>query len=634
MRHDTVHIGVGTLLNIKGNTFCVRNWQSADSVIARDIQTGEELTLSLGEISDQLGASQTAPQLELSIIDDEDWNWAFETYQALVSLLDEPSRSRSDVSRVADELSVSTATVYRWLNKLAFFGTVTCLLRAPRNDKGRKKLNLDVEKLIAEVIESEFLTKLKRSPTITHREVERRCRLKSLPVPSLSAVKNRIEEIHPEEKARRRHGRNSALAFRAIRGSFPGAEYVNAVWQIDHTLVDITLVDEKDRIPIGRPWITLIIDVYPRTVPGWYISFDPPGTLGTGIAISNAILPKEEFLAKLDLSYTWPCQGKPRTIHADNAKEFRGNTLKKACNEHGIDLKFRKVKKPNYGAHIERLLGTLLGEIHALEGTTFSNPEDKEEYDAEENAQMTLDEFDAWLANLILGTYHNRRHSGINTTPLIRHEKGILGMDGTLGPGLLPISADPVKLKIDFLPLILRTIQPSGVTIDHIEYHDSVLDKWIGARDLNNKKLPRQFIFRRDPRNISFIWFWDPDIQHYYKIAYRNIHHPAISLWELRAIKRYLNERTKEEIDENLIFHAYNEMRRIEEESKRLTMKQRRDQERRRRHQRATSPQVDNSLKVKSYDDIVGNSQTNIELELDLKDIEPFDEVEPTTGNN
>ena len=31
--------------------------------------------------------------------------------------------------------------------------------------------------------------------------------------------------------------------------------------QIDHTLADVIVVDEIDREPIGRPWLTLAIDV-------------------------------------------------------------------------------------------------------------------------------------------------------------------------------------------------------------------------------------------------------------------------------------------------------------------------------------------------------------------------------------
>lgn len=633
MRRDTVYLSEGCLFEIGNQTYCLCQWVTSDSVIVRDVETLEERQLTLGQLTEELGAVQRAPEVDLSTLDERQWIGALEKYQLLKPLLEARERSRSSVSSVAGQLGVSTATAYRWLARLAECDTVTCLIRKSRSDKGKKKLDERVEALIAEVLQGEFLTLLKRSPTLTRREIVRRCRIAGYPVPSMTALLRRIEEIHPEEIERRRRGRNAALARRPIRGSFPGAEYVNAVWQIDHTEVDIVLVDERDRIPIGRPWITLVIDVSSRAVPGWYVSFDPPGALATGIAIANAILPKDELTARLGVNFAWPCQGKPRTIHSDNAKEFRGNMLKMACNEHGIDLQFRKVGKPNYGGHIERLLGTLLKEIHALEGSTFSNPREKGEYESERNAQMTLDEFERWLANLILGVYHNRLHSAIARAPLIRYKELLLGGGDFLGPGVLPIASDPTKIRIDFLPMVERTIQPSGVTIDHIDYHDPVVDRWIGARDTKNKRLARKFIFRRDPRNIAFTWFWDPDIKRYFKIPYRNIHRPAISLWELRAVKRFLAERTKNEIDEELIFDALNAMKRIEEESRVLTKKQRREQERQRRHARATAPKRGS---VSRETTSVGNSNPAVaraEDELErLKNLTPFDEVEFDTG--
>ena len=46
--------------------------------------------------------------------------------------------------------------------------------------------------------------------------------------------------------------------------------------QIDHTKVDVILVDEETRKPIGRPIITVAIDVFSRMIFGFYISFEGP----------------------------------------------------------------------------------------------------------------------------------------------------------------------------------------------------------------------------------------------------------------------------------------------------------------------------------------------------------------------
>lgn len=633
MKPTTIEVGPGAIIRIGETTLCVRRWESSDSVVARDLESSTDRVVRLIEISESLAKQHTGDQLDLDGIDDSEWETAFRRYQALRHLTEAPSRTRAEVSQVAQTLEVSVATVYRWLDRLARFGRVTCLLRRERKDKGAKKLDPPVDKIVKEVIGTEYLTNLRRSPTLTLREVQRRCRAANLSQPSKSTLLRRIDELLPEERERRRNGRNAALDHRANRGSLPGVDQLHSIWQIDHTLVDIELVDVKDRISIGRPWITVAIDVFSRTVVGWYISFDPPGTLATGICISNAILPKDSILAKLGISFAWPCQGKPRVIQADNAKEFRGNTLKNACAEHGVDLKFRKVKKPNYGAHIERLLGTLLLEIHGLEGTTFSNPQEKGEYDAEKHANMTLDDFERWLANLILGAYHHRPHSTLNCAPIKRYHDGIFGDDLTPGIGMLPVAADPEKLRIDFLPMEERTIQPYGVVLDYICYHDPVLDKWIGATDPKTKKLKRKFIFRRDPRNISYLLFWDPDVRRYYTIPYRDITHPAISLWELREIQKFLAQRGKDEINEKVVFDAFDEMRRIEESARTLTKKQRRGQERRRRHRVAVpsvSPRSRDAQFAQAIDsDLPLAPQELAEPSLDLSDLRPFDEVEP-----
>jgi putative transposase len=249
-----------------------------------------------------------------------------------------------------------------------------------------------------------------------------------------------------------------------------------------------------------------------------------------------------------------------------------------------MDLKFRKVKKPNYGGHIERYLGTLLGEIHTLSGTTFSNPKDRDNYDSEAKAVMTLKEFEEWLANLILGTYHNREHGELGISPLQRYRDLVMGSNERPGMGTLPIVTDAEKLRIDLLPYEERTIQTYGVQIDGIEYYADVLRRWVGATDPKHKRAKRKFIFRRDPRDISYLLFWDPDVMRYFRIPYRDLKRPKMSIWELRAVQRFLAKEGKKNADEETIFKAFDRMREIEKNATKQTRKMRLDRERRRQH--------------------------------------------------
>jgi len=56
---------------------------------------------------------------------------------------------------------------------------------------------------------------------------------------------------------------------------------------------------------------------------GWYVSLDPPGMLGTGICISNAILPPDALLAKMGSLFL----PRPTLFHYIARREARDATL-------------------------------------------------------------------------------------------------------------------------------------------------------------------------------------------------------------------------------------------------------------------------------------------------------------------
>ena len=53
-------------------------------------------------------------------------------------------------------------------------------------------------------------------------------------------------------------------------------------------------------------------------------------------------------------------------LHLDSAKEFRSEALRRGCEQYGIAIDYRPVRTPQYGGHIERLIGTMMGKVHLL----------------------------------------------------------------------------------------------------------------------------------------------------------------------------------------------------------------------------------------------------------------------------
>ena len=49
------------------------------------------------------------------------------------------------------------------------------------------------------------------------------------------------------------------------------AETTNAVWQADHTMLDLLILDQSGKP--ARPWLTTVIDDYSRVVAGLMVFF-------------------------------------------------------------------------------------------------------------------------------------------------------------------------------------------------------------------------------------------------------------------------------------------------------------------------------------------------------------------------
>jgi putative transposase len=386
--------------------------------------------------------------------------------------------------------------------------------------------------------------------------------------------------------AAREGERAASLLFDANEGSIPDVEWPLAMLQVDHTELPVIIVDDEHRQPINRPWVTFGIDVNSRVVPGMHLSLDHPSAMSAGLCISHAILPKEKRLAELELGYVkWPCWGVMGSLHMDNAKEFRGKTLQAACDEYTIDLHLRPVKKPHYGAHIERLMGTVSEELKSIPGTTFSGPKEKGEYDSEGNAIMTLGELERWLI-LFLAEYHQRPHAGIGMSPLQKYREGLLGTKGKPGRGLPARRLDEEKVRIDFMPYEERTIQDYGVLWD-FHYFSDVLRPWVNAMDPDHPTSKRKFRFRRDPRDLSVIYFFEPNVKQYFSIPYRDLGLPPISLWELRMAKKALKQEGAQGIDEQAIANYVARKREVVEQSAQKTKSARRTQQKQKEHAKA-----------------------------------------------
>lgn len=583
-RRERIDVEVGKLVQHGDAVYRIAQILDFDSIVAIEVESGRARPLRIAELHPFTSESpdgQTT-RSDLSMIADKHWQIAQERYSAIKPFVGDIVASREDVAQRASEIGVSAATLYRWLERYRRRGLVTDLVPKKRGWRaGHSRLAPSTEAVVNEVIADVYLTPQRLNATETALEVRRRCHALRIPAPSAVTVRNRIAAIGEKERLSKRGQKDLARRrHHPTPGHFPGSEYPLSTVQIDHTPADIILVDEVHRKPVGRPYLTLAVDTYSSVITGYYLSFDAPSETAVGTCLAHSILPKEEWLLMHGIEGEWPVWGVPNTVHVDNGSEFHSKGFERACLEHRINLEFRPIKRPEYGGHVESAVGTVLKAMHALPGTTFSSVAEKDEYDAEKHASMTLPELEEWLVAFIVTTYHRRIHSSYGMTPARRWEIGIFGNAETQGVGMPPRPADRFTLLLDFLPREDRTVQPNGITIDKLTYYAEALRPWIGAKDADTGKA-RTFVFRRDPRDISAVWFFDPELGQYFKVPLADQRIPSMSLWEYNQTRERLRREGRESFNEAEFLHSLTEQRERVEKAAARTKKARREAQRR-----------------------------------------------------
>ena len=559
----------------KNSKYKITQILNFDEVVGIDTKTKKAKLLPIKELSsiepsDDINIE--AISKDITDIEDEEYKEAQKRYKAILPLLDK-KLSRKDAVTYSEQIGIHFTTLYRWQERYKSTGTILGLISNKIGAKqGSKRLDTQLEIVIKNIIDNYYLTIQKPSIQSVVNKVLSECKRLEIKAPHSNTIRNRINEITEYERLKKQGSRGIARTkFEPAPNKFE-SDYPLQLIEIDHTPCDIILVDDEHRLPIGRPWITVAIDIYSRMIVGYYLSMNAPSVTSVGMCVSNAILPKDTLLAKFDVDANWNVWGFPETIHVDNGADFRAEAVQKAGLAHGINIEFRPVGRANFGGHVERVIGTLMSEIHNLPGTTFSNIQKRGEYNSDKNASMTFYEFEKWLLTFITKIYHKRLHGGLAMSPEQQWEEGLF-CDET-GVGFIQKPSSNHSIILDFLPIYERTVQKNGVNIDGLNYYDHVLRTKINQMENGKKK---QFIFKRDPRDISYVWFYEEITKEYFKIPLANQNIPQLTSWEYDAIKTDLKNKGIKRVNQDAIIEARDELHNQIQQSVKNSKKARRD---------------------------------------------------------
>lgn len=562
---DAISLREGQTVSCNGENWRIIHTEDLERVLASRISDGRHDFLRIADLRPQVlpdgSEEEIAPRrIRFSLQEkkprrtrsttktylpkkDRSTDTILEEFQFALKVLGLPRNERRRlVQEMAKKFGYNVASAYRRIALVRVHGTPEALAHAVRKDAGQRRLKPEVIEIIREKLQKHrYIPTPKTLPRILDL-INGECRKKELPEISLPTLQSFDRETTFKQKLEAQ-GRKKKVKdlFRPKIDHLPNNDYPLAIIQVDHTPLQICLVDEEDRMPIGDPWLTLVIDTYSRMVLGFFLTFDAPSTLSTGMALAQAFLPKEEYLRSVGVEGEWPCWGFPDIVIVDNAAELNGQMMHGARKMYRFTLRDRPVGAPNFGGHVESAFKTFMHEFKSVPGTKFSNPVERGEYDSEGRAIFTIAEFEAFFTEFLVNDYHLREHTGHGmnkSVPLLKWKQGILEGDKMPPTGIPDRPADPLSLRISLMPVDKRVIDKGTVRLNNRRYHNRQL-VLIGDKVAPNQpREQREFEIRYDPRNLSVVWLYDEGAKKYVELDSLDLDMRPISLWEDRAIRK------------------------------------------------------------------------------------------------
>ena len=366
----------------------------------------------------------------LTAISDTERKLALERFRLLEPHLQNGRELRS----VSEGSGVSFRTLQRWVANYKRDG-LAGLVRKERTDVGERRTT---SPRLREAIEGLALEKPPLPLSSVHRQAKRFAEMIGEPTPSYWIVRDIVHNLPSDlrtlaQQGSRRFGELYDLVHRRE------ASRPNALWQADHTQLDIILLCE-DGID-GRPWLTAVIDDYSRSVAGYFLSFDPPSSLRTSLAMRQAIWRKSDP--------HWQVCGIPDVLYVDNGADFVSKHLEQVA----VDLKMRLVfstpGKPQGRGKIERFFRTV-NEMFLcdLEGYTRRG---------RRKSTLTIDQLEQHFRTFLIEVYQRTPTADADRAPAARWEEG----------GFLPRVPDSLE-QLDLL--LIEEVRPRKVRRDGIHF--------------------------------------------------------------------------------------------------------------------------------------------------------------------
>ena len=553
----------------------------------RDLLFGESLVLSDADLNKALAekriefkqpaqiSNEDICSEDLSSLSPSEQAEVLRRYNYITSLKQESVVSWTEslegkISNIAKQLDDANPpnwrTVARWHSAYQSAGySIKGLCRKKNLGNRNPRITPEIKQLIQQAIEA-YKTEEKITYQAAYEVLDRLIVDKNknmelmnkplLTIPTIKTFVRHVKAESPYELMVAREGKRKAdIEFAAIGQSLKLTRVLQRV-EVDHTKLDLFVVDDKTLMPLGRPWLSTAVDALTRSIVGFYIGFNPPSFLSLIKLLRQTIIPKHFLREKYpDIKNEWVCCGVPETFVFDNGKEFWSKDLEIILAELNIQKQFNPVQKPWLKGKVERMYGTINKKLLCpLPGKTFSNILEKDDYDPEKHARIRFSTFIWVFYKWVVDVYQQEPSVKGSLIPDLAWKDNILDFP--------PRHVDPKRLDIILGRTAESKLRRGGIQYQNIRYDSTELAAFRGRHG----SMP--VTYKVDPDDLGHIYVFDPFERRYIKVLAVDYEYAVgLSEWQHKVNKQYAKKYIKNKFGHDASVQAKSEIaQKIEDE--------------------------------------------------------------------
>ncbi|WJH37382.1 DDE-type integrase/transposase/recombinase [Paenibacillus sp. CC-CFT747] len=400
-----------------------------------------------------------------------------------------------------ESVAIPMRTVRDWTKRFKeaemIYGEGYVGLLPKHKQKGNRnsRLEQEIKNLMKDHIENDYLNIKQKRIAVSYGAFADQCEKKGYyPVPSYKAFSTTIQEVDIERRMRKREGKRAAYPFRVpyLYLEYTTPRHGDRVFQIahiDHTQLDIVLVDSKTGKELGKPWVTYMTDAFNRRILALYLTFDPPSYRSCMMVIRECVKRHSKI---------------PDVLVVDGGKDFQSVYFDTLLAMYGKTKKVRPPGQPKYGSVAERLFGkTNTQVIHALIGNTQSTKKPRQmtkEVDPKKHATWTFESFHKQLCKYAYEVHDELYHPALGMNPREAYEQSIQ-LSGNREYRLIAYNEDFIILTLPSTRKGTAMVHPvNGVKMNNFYYNNT---------QLKNAKLARKQVpVRYDPFDMGVAYVY------------------------------------------------------------------------------------------------------------------------------